>query len=72
VAFAVVATAAFTGLRLAELRGLQWRDFTGEKLSVGRTMWRTKEGLPKTESSEKYSSRSPHTPFDAGKTITTT
>ncbi len=52
VAFAAVATAAFTGLRLAELRGLQWRDFTGEKLSVERTVWRTKEGLPKTESSE--------------------
>jgi integrase len=51
-AFAVVATAAFTGLRLAELRGLQWRDFAGDKLSVERTMWRTKEGLPKTESSE--------------------
>jgi integrase len=52
VAFAVVATAAFTGLRLAELRGLQWRDFTGDKLSVERTMWRTRESLPKTESSE--------------------
>src|SRR6266851_4770835 len=52
VAFAVVATAAFTGLRLAELRGLQWRDFQGDKLSVERTMWRTQQGLPKTESSE--------------------
>jgi integrase len=52
VAFAAVATAAFTGLRLAELRGLQWRDFTDNKLSVERTVWRTKEGLPKTESSE--------------------
>lgn len=52
VAFAVVATAAFTGLRLAELRGLQWRDFQGVRLSVERTMWRTKEGFPKTESSE--------------------
>jgi integrase len=52
VTFAVVATAAFTGLRMAELRGLQWRDFTGDKLSVERTMWRTQQGLPKTESSE--------------------
>jgi integrase len=51
-AFAAVATAAFTGLRLAELRGLQWRDFTGDRLSVERTVWRTKQGLPKTESSE--------------------
>lgn len=52
VAFAAVATAAFTGLRLAELRGLQWRDYSGDKLSVERTVWRTKQGLPKTESSE--------------------
>lgn len=52
VAFAAVATAAFTGLRLAELRGLQWRDFTNGKLSVERTVWRTQQGLPKTESSE--------------------
>lgn len=51
-AFAVVATAAFTGLRLAELRGLQWGDYTGDKISVERTVWRTKQGLPKTESSE--------------------
>jgi len=52
VSFAAVATAAFTGLRLAELRGLQWRDYTGERLSVERTVWRTLENLPKTESSE--------------------
>jgi integrase len=52
VAFAVVATAAFTGLRLAELRGLQWRDLLGDRLSVERTVWRTKQELPKTESSE--------------------
>jgi integrase len=52
VAFAVVATAAFTGLRLAELRGLLWRDFQEDKLSVERTVWRTKESLPKRESSE--------------------
>lgn len=55
-AFAVVATAAFTGLRLAELRGLQWGDFQSEldgaRLSIERTVWRTKQGLPKTESSE--------------------
>jgi len=52
VAFACVATAAFTGLRLAELRGLQWGDYDGERLSVERTVWRTKQALPKTESSE--------------------
>ena len=52
VAFAAVATAAFTGLRLAELRGLQWKDWEGERLSVERTVWRTSQSLPKTESSE--------------------
>lgn len=52
VAHAAVAVAAFTGLRLAELRGLQWQDFADNKLSVQRTVWRTKQGLPKTESSE--------------------
>lgn len=52
VAFAAVATAAFTGLRHAELRGLQWRDFQGGRLSVERTVWRTAQSLPKTESSE--------------------
>jgi integrase len=52
VASAAVATAAFTGPRHAELRGLQWRDFQGGRLSVERTMWRTAQSLPKTESSE--------------------
>jgi integrase len=52
VAFAAVAVAAFTGLRLAELRGLQWKDFQGDRLSVERTVWRTSQSLPKTESSE--------------------
>jgi len=52
VAFAAIATAAFTGLRLAELRGLQWKDYDGQRLRVERTVWRTKQQLPKTESSE--------------------
>jgi integrase len=52
VAYTAIGTAAFTGLRLAELRGLQWGDFRDNKIAVTRTMWRTKQGLPKTESSE--------------------
>jgi integrase len=32
----VVAGAAFTGLRLAELRGLQWSDYDGRNLHVRR------------------------------------
>src|SRR3974390_643943 len=38
--------------QIIEISGLQWRDFEGERLSVQRTVWRTKENLPKTESSE--------------------
>jgi len=53
-AFAVVSTAAFSGLRLAELRGLRWGDFDFENslLHVRRTMWRTTQGPTKTDSSE--------------------
>jgi len=51
-AFVVVMTAAFTGLRLAELRGLQWQDFDGQTLQIRRTMWRTQVGETKTAESE--------------------
>jgi len=34
------------------LQFLQWKDFDGERLSVKRTVWRTTQSLPKTESSE--------------------
>ena len=52
VARVVVATAALTGLRLSELRGLRWSDFDGENLHVKRTVWRTVVGPTKTEDSE--------------------
>lgn len=48
----IVATAALTGLRLSELRGLQWRDYDGESIAVTRTIWRTHIGAPKTADSE--------------------
>src|SRR5580704_566735 len=53
-ATAVVAVAAFTGLRLAELRGLQWGDYDeqNQRLHVRRSMWRTKVQGTKTDSSE--------------------
>jgi integrase len=47
----IVAVAAFTGLRVSELRGLQWNDFTGDELRVTRTVWRTHVGEPKTRAS---------------------
>jgi integrase len=37
----VVGTAAFSGLRESELRGLQWSDYDGAFLYVRRSVWRT-------------------------------
>jgi len=50
-AVTVVAVAGFTGLRLGEIRGLQWRDYDGESLAVNRSVWRTHVVAPKTEGS---------------------
>ncbi len=45
---AVVATAAFAGLREGELRGVEWPDFTGDTLAVKRSIWKTVVNEPKT------------------------
>ena len=47
-AFTVVLTAALTGLRKGELRGISWEDFTGKELSVRRSVWNTTVNEPKT------------------------
>lgn len=47
----VVATAAFSGLRESEIRGLQWEDYDGEYLQVRRAVWRTHVGDTKTPES---------------------
>jgi integrase len=47
-----VATAAFTGLRLAELKGLQWADYDGTYLHVRRSVWRRNIGQTKTPESK--------------------
>jgi integrase len=47
----VVATAAFTGLRRAELRGLKWEDLNGNELRIQRTVWGTVVGDTKTSAS---------------------
>jgi integrase len=44
----IVAVAAFVGLRLSELRGLQVGDFDGECLRIQRSVWRTHVGETKT------------------------
>ena len=41
VASAVIATAAFTGLRRSELRGLRWSDFRDGQFFVTHTVWNT-------------------------------
>jgi len=46
-----VALAYFAALRPAEIRGLQWADWTGDELNVKRTVWRNKIGETKTEES---------------------
>lgn len=47
----IIAVAALTGLRLSELRGLRWRDYDGETLTVSRSVWRTHVQPTKTEAS---------------------
>jgi integrase len=44
-----VIVAAWTGLSLAELRGLQWRDVEGDEITVRRTYWHQHESPPKTK-----------------------
>jgi len=48
----VIAVAAFTGLRLSELRGLQWSDYDGKFLYVRRSVWRTNVAQTKTPESK--------------------
>ena len=47
----LVATAAFAGLRLGELRGLEWADYTGTELTINRSIWRSVVSPPKTRAS---------------------
>jgi len=54
-----VATAAFTGLRLGELRGLMWESYQPAEndeslgsLNITRSVWRNTVGDPKTENSK--------------------
>jgi len=46
-----VALAYFAALRPAEIRGLKWEDYDGERLDIKRTVWRNKVGDTKTEDS---------------------
>jgi integrase len=48
---AVIAPASFAGLRGGELRGLEWTDYTGDALSVNRSIWKNFVNGPKTRAS---------------------
>jgi len=50
---AVVATAAFAGLRRGELLGLEWTDYSGDALNVKRSVWKGLVNQPKTRASAK-------------------
>jgi len=47
----VVFTAALTGLRLSELKGLRWEDFDGDQVMVQRAVWQGRVSETKTLSS---------------------
>src|SRR6267378_8540833 len=47
----IVLTAAFSGLRKSELRGLTWASYNGEQLSVDRSVWNSTVSEPKTKRS---------------------
>jgi integrase len=47
----IVLTAAFSGLRKSELRGLTWGSYNGEQLGDDRSVWNSTENVPKTKRS---------------------
>jgi integrase len=49
---AVVAVAAFSGLRESEIRGIRWEDYDGQFIHVRRSVWRTHVGDTKTRESK--------------------
>lgn len=50
-AHTAVFTAALTGLRKSELRGLTWANFDGKELRVERSVWNSTVSEPKTKRS---------------------
>ncbi len=50
-AHTVLLTAALTGLRKSELRGLTWENFDGKELAITRSVWNSTVSEPKTRRS---------------------
>jgi hypothetical protein len=44
----IVAVAAFVGLSRSEIRGLEWPDHTGDRISVVRSVWESVVSETKT------------------------
>lgn len=51
---AVVAVAAFAGLRRAEIQGLRWCDYDGETLTIKQTVWKQFVNPPKSKASASW------------------
>jgi uncharacterized repeat protein (TIGR03803 family) len=64
----LVATAAFTGLRKSELRGLHWQDYDGATLTVTHSLWRGFLGEPKSWASRRHRAGHRCVAKDAGRT----
>jgi integrase len=48
----IVATAAFTGARRGEIRGMLWENYIGDAISVTQSVWRGHVDEPKTRKSK--------------------
>lgn len=48
----ICAVAAFLGLRRAEIRGLEWPDYSGDEIRVLRSVWESITDEPKTRKSK--------------------
>ena len=51
-AHTIAAVAAFTGLRRSELAGLLWENYSGDEISVTRSVWEGHVDEPKTRKSK--------------------
>lgn len=51
---AAVACAAFAGLRLSELHGMEWPDYTDKAITIRQSMWRGVKNPPKSKASANY------------------
>ncbi len=49
-----VALASFSGLSLAELRGLDWSDYDGHTLRIRRNLWKNIVGKPRAPRRRRY------------------